>query len=224
MDLIRLLLGAKADLHHVNARTWTSLYYLWDPERPYHPTTSEILGLCNDENYDFWNFRDLAGWAPFHRVAAFGHAVHIKELFNMKAIKRNDKPETVAGWSPIQCAARFGNLSTFEYLVKETMAPFETFGDLQDENGWTLLHLAAASGSDEMIKVLLLYGLNPDARSDESTLCLPEELDNRVLTPRQIAEHYGYAKQYDNALRAAENWDCTKADEANGYEILKEHG
>ncbi|KAF8854702.1 ankyrin [Acephala macrosclerotiorum] len=222
VDLIRLLLRAKADLHHVNTRTWTSLYYLWDPERPHHSTTSEILGLCNDEHYEFWNFRDLAGWAPINRVAAFGHAVHIKKLFNMKVIKRDAKPLTVAGWSPVQCAVRFGNLSTFEYLVKETLARFDTFVDLEDKNGWSLLHLAAASGSEELITDLLLYGLSPDALSDRSTLCLPEELDNRALTPRQIAEHYGHVKQYDNALRAAGNWGHKNPNEVNGNNLLRE--
>jgi hypothetical protein len=54
-----------------------------------------------------------------------------------------------------------------------------------------LLHLAAASGSEEMLTFLLSIGLDPTALSDRATLLLPEELGDKALTPRTIAEHYG---------------------------------
>jgi ankyrin repeat protein len=72
-----------------------------------------------------------------------------------------------------------------------------------DKRGWNLLHLAAASGSEEMISHLLSLGLDPRALSDPATFMLPEELDNKSLTPRKIAEHYRHGKIYDDTLRAA---------------------
>lgn len=200
-DIIRLLISAKADLEYMNKRAWTSLYYLWDPTVPYHNTTAEILEICTLHQVDSWQLRDVAGWTPLHRAAAFGQEADIKKIFNLGVIDRTANPLTVVNWSPIQCAARFGNLSTFEYLSQNYYTP-----DLQrifDKRGWNLLHLAAASGSKGMISHLLSLGLDPRALSDPATFMLPEELDNKSLTPRTIAEHYRHGEMYDHALRAA---------------------
>ena len=133
-------------------------------------------------------------------------------------------PLTILGWSPIQCAARFGNLSTFKYLVEETRIPVDRLVGMQDKRGWTLLHLAAASGSEEMVTFLLSIGLNPTALSDRATLLLPEELGDKALTPRTIAEHYGFVQGYDNALRATGYLGSTKTDRGIGEEVLIEPG
>jgi ankyrin repeat protein len=224
-DMIRLLYSAHADLDHVNTRTWTSIYYLWDPEIPNHSTTSEILEFCATHQFDGWNFRDRAGWAPIHRVAAFGQAEHIRKLFNMGVVDRYATPPlTILGWSPIQCAARLGNLSTFKYLVEETRTPVDRLVEMQDKRGWTLLHLAAASGSEEMFTFLLSIGLDPTALSDRATLLLPEELGDKALTPRTVADHYGFVQEYDNALRATGYLCPTKTDQGIGEEVLIEPG
>lgn len=34
IDIIRQLIAAESDIDYVNQRGWTSLNYLWDPERP----------------------------------------------------------------------------------------------------------------------------------------------------------------------------------------------
>ena len=81
--------------------------------------------------------------------------------------------------------------------------------EMQDKRGWTLLHLAAASGSEELIAFLLSIGLDPTALSDRATLLLPEELDDKALTPRTIAEHYGFVQEYDKALRVTGHLDTT---------------
>ncbi|KAH8780492.1 ankyrin repeat-containing domain protein [Hyaloscypha finlandica] len=215
-DMIRLLFTAKADLDHVNHRTWTSLHYLWDPDIPNHSTTSEILDICTTHQFDRWNSKDRAGWAPIHRVAAYGKADHIKKLFNMGVVDRHAVPLTVAGWSPLQCAVRFGNLSTFKYLVEETRTFVNSLVEMQDKRGWTLLHLAAASGSQELITFLLSTGLDPTALSDRATLLLPEELDDKALTPRTIAEHYGFIQEYDSALQVTGYLDAVSIDQTTG--------
>jgi ankyrin repeat protein len=133
-------------------------------------------------------------------------------------------PLTILGWSPIQCAARFGNLSTFKYLVEETRTPVDRLVEMQDKRGWALLHLAAASGSEEMVIFLLSTGLDPTALSDRATLLLPEELGDKALTPRTIAEHYNFIQEYDNALRATGYLDSTKTDQGIGKEVLIETG
>jgi len=218
-DIIRLLLSAKADLNYINTRTWTNLYYIWDPEFPNHATTTEILDICATLQFDGWQFSDMVGWTPFHRAASFGKAAHIKKLFNLGVIDRHTMPLTVCNWCPIMCAARFSNLSTFQYLTEDIPNPI--LRQLRDKRGWSLLHLAAESGSEEMLVFLMNLGLDLTARSDPTALMVPEELDYKYLTPRTIAVHYGHEVAFDNALRSANLSDQQKKVlEANDEELI----
>jgi len=225
-DIIRLLLHAKGDLEYVNRRAWTSIYYIWDPDPEISAHSSaviaQILDICAAHHFDCWNFRDIAGWAPLHRAAAFGHEADIRKLFNLGFINRRATPLTAANWSPIQCAARFGNLSTFKYLSKDYCTP--NLQQMFDRRGWSLLHLAAASDSEEMISHLLSLGLDPRATSDPAYFMLPEELEFKSLTPRTIADHYQHGEIYDRAMRAAGLSDHTsnmERSEANEEKLIE---
>ncbi|KAF4632133.1 hypothetical protein G7Y89_g5994 [Cudoniella acicularis] len=206
--IIRLLLSHKADIEYVNNRTWTSITYLWDPVRPNHTKTTEILEICAVAEFDSWNYSDAAGWTPFHRAAAFGDAAHLEKLSNLEVIDRRNMPLTLCKWTPIQTAARFGNISTFEYLSRDV--PTSTLRRMRDRRGWSLLHLAAESGSEKMLCCLLSLGLVPNATSVPTTYMVPEEMDDQSLTPRMIAEYYGHNSIYDSALMAAEVSDCVE--------------
>lgn len=201
IPIIRLLLFAGADLYHLNSRAWTCLYYLWDPD-PHlqHPSvTCQILAICSGQGFMGWEFRDSRGWALIHRAAAFGHPDHIKKLFNMRVISREVIPVTFTNWSPIQCAAAHGNLPTFEYLVEKYDTSPSELREMRDNRGWNLVHLAAASGSEEMIVYLVSLGVDPSAESDPADLWMIPELMYKSLTPREIADAYGYGQEYDDA-------------------------
>lgn len=218
--LVRLLLEAKADLYHLNSRAWTTLYYLWDSEPciNHHSTTCEILAICSEKDYTDWDFRDALGWAPIHRAAAFGHPDDIRMLFNMRAVSRDVIPMNVTQWSPIQCAARHGNIPAFECLAEEYGTPRFELLKMRDNRGWSLLHLAAAGGSEEMIVYLLSLGMDPTAETDAASILLKKELKYKRSTPRKVAEAYGFVQQFDDALQCF----ASKRSTGEFYEYAKE--
>lgn len=197
--IIRLLLAARADLEYVNSRAWTSLSYLWDPDLPNHTSTLEILDICSANRFSSWDYSDTVGWGPIHRAAAFGLGFHVKKLIDLGASA--DRETVFGNWISLQCAARYGNMSTFTFLAEHIPVPILL--TLKDSRGWTLLHLAAASGSAKMMAFLVEIGLDPMALSDPASVLVPEELEYKELTPRNIAEYYGYGMIYDDAVRAA---------------------
>jgi ankyrin repeat protein len=203
-DIIRALLKAKrgaGDLNYVNSRTWTCLSYAWDPNFCHSDNViSLILDICAGEAFDGWELGDMTGWTPYHRGTAFGKAEHIKKLQNLNVVSKYDYPVTIVNWSPIQSAVRHGNNSTFKFLTqdKHTLELLH----LVDTRGWNLLHLATASGSEELVSYLLSLGFDPNSLTDRSSLGA-YDLQNRNLTPRMIADHYGHSTAYDHALRSA---------------------
>jgi ankyrin repeat protein len=199
LDIIRLLLSAKADLDYINSRPWTAVYYLWDPTPRNYATTASILNLCVNEGYSSWYITDYAGWTPLHRAAAYGNDNDLRKLFNLGVYDRKAIPRAQFNWLPIHCAARYGNVSTFLYLANETLLP--PANELLDTRGWSFLHLAAASGSHEMIALLFELGFDPLTLTDYDSFTLPDELLNKELTAQTIAEHYGHADVYIKALK-----------------------
>ena len=92
-------------------------------------------------------------------------------------------------------------MSTFSFLAEDI--PIPILLTLKDSRGWTLLHLAAASGSDKMITFLVEIGAEPTTLSYPASVLVPEEMEYKELTPRTIAEYYGHGQLYDDALRTA---------------------
>lgn len=140
------------------------------------------------------------GWTAIHRAAAFGKGHHIRKLHSLGIVQLNGHT-LYTHWLPIQCAARYGNVSTFTVLME--LLPLKLLLDLKDSRGWTLLHLAAQSGSSELINRLLKLGADPEAVSDPASMLVPRDLENIWLTPRMIAEYCAHGHAYDDALRKA---------------------
>ena len=200
--MIRLLLAAGADLEYVNGRTWTSLSYLWDPEMPYHSGTMEILDICFSNEFNGWRNADRTGWAPIHRAAAFGAGPHIHKLCILGATI--DQETHFNHWNPLQCAARYGNMSTFISIASQSpLLAARTVLNQVDTRGWGLLHLAAASGNEQMMALVVNMGADPKASSDPSSVLLPNALANKKLTPDMIADYYGHGQIYAQAVKAA---------------------
>ena len=200
-DIVRQLLTAKADLEYVNRRGWSPIPYLWDPMGS-NPRTIELLDICAEKSFDLWESQDLLGWTPLHRAAAFGHDKDIKKLTSVMNGRASwDMVTLDLKWRPLHCAVRYGNVSTFNVLVKDITA-CDWLG-LVDLRGWTLLHLAAQSGSEEMMFKLFEAGAVPSILSNASGISVPEGLDNRELTPQMIAQQCGYQDIYEKAREAA---------------------
>jgi len=103
-------------------------------------------------------------------------------------------------WRPLHCAIVYGNMSTLNELVKD-VRPRDWLG-LVDLRGWTPLHLAAQSGSEEMMFKLFDAGADPSILSDASGISVPEGLEHQELTPLMIAKQCGYQDVYEKAREA----------------------
>ena len=57
--------------------------------------------------------------------------------------------------------------------------------------GWTLLHEAAGIGNSEILDLVLQYGANPHAVSLKIADAVPCGLENKAVTPGDVAKHEG---------------------------------
>jgi ankyrin repeat protein len=177
---------------------WTSAGYLYDQELC-NRHTIELLDICACEEFDQWNSLDAVGWTVLHKAAAFGRAKDIKRLMNLGASTQVHNYNM--RWQPIHCAVFHGNENTFDILADAI--PAKHLAQLTDAQGWTLLHLAAEHGSEAMMTNLLKRGLDSLFMSNQSSLRVPAGLENREITPRDIARACGHEQAFDRALRAA---------------------
>jgi ankyrin repeat protein len=131
-----------------------------------------------------------------HRASAYSRDKDIRRLIHLGASpKIRTSP---LGWLPISCSVICGNQATFEALVDQ-FHPGE-LRTLFDSRGWTLLHLAAESGSSAIIMKLLKLGLDPSKISSAASEAMAKELQLLELTPGDIAEFHQNGEVYGWAL------------------------
>jgi ankyrin repeat protein len=159
----------------------------------------EYLELLSSATFSEFDIQDIDGWSAMHRAAAFGTGEDIAAL-----VKRGSSVSllTWMNWMPIRCAVRFENIDTFLELVKYLQP---SFVEEKDVRGWTLLHEAASMGSSSMLQLILQYGADPHATSIATSYIIPEGLENRRLTPADVARNKGEDayKIYIEALNKA---------------------
>eukprot|EP00752_Nemacystus_decipiens_P011529 g10237.t1 len=98
------------------------------------------------------NMQDAEGCTPVFLAAQEGHEEVVVDLLRNGAspdLSRED------GWAPLHAAARFGHAATAAALLAEGRADFEA---ITADHGSTALHVAAISGFDEVLTVLLDVG------------------------------------------------------------------
>ena len=89
----------------------------------------------------------------------------------------------------LKSAVEGGNLDE----VKAQMALYGSAGNMRDDNGKTLLHLATEYGHADMVEYLLTKGINPDST------------DRIGDTPLQIAAYKGYPGITEQLINAGAN-------------------
>jgi ankyrin repeat protein len=195
--IVRTLLANGADLEYKNARTWTSLSFLWDPERPplEDRNIAEILDICNSNKFSAWSDPDFIGWTPAHRAAAYGSGNDIRNLRYKGADLHACTTE--CRWPPVTIAIWRGNESTFDEFVKDVP------NDLRDTRGWTMLHFAAQNGSRHILEALLNRGVDRDALTVPTDVWIMEGLDleGRKLKAQTIARAYGHGDVWDRVVQ-----------------------
>ena len=157
--IIRLLLDAGAELEYRNSRTWTALSFLWEPTRPAHPSTTEIIELCMTQGFSAWDDTDSMGWSPAHRAAAYGRGEDIRNLEFKGANLHGYTTDFL--WGPMTCAVWYSNESTFDAFMD--LFEVDEIVGICDSRGWTLLHMAARKGCEHILRRLLLIGADRGA-------------------------------------------------------------
>ena len=140
---------------------------------------------------------DKEGWTALHRVAAYATPSEVMRLIELGA-----DPEQVAlplRWSAVHHAVFYGNYATFRVLFQY----YEDIASMTDERGWTLLHIAASAGHDDIVRHLLRLGADPIARSKPFGSHMPEILYQRKCTPQEVAaaQSFERERQYLDSLR-----------------------
>ena len=196
--IVRLLLKAKADLEYRNLRTWTAVYFLWDPDPNHiHPdVVGEILEICMAHDFSGWNEPDPDGWTPSHRAAAYGSFEDIQNLHCKGANLRCGTTDLL--WNPMACAVWFGNDSTFDAFIE--LFSVDEILEIKDGRGWTLLHMAAKYGYKHMLRILLDLGADTGVLTFGTDRWVAQTLHFRRLTAETIAREYGHGAVWDDLM------------------------
>lgn len=201
IDIVRLFIEKGARVDHISAKGWTPAFNLFGYEWIHKTKGScvEYLQLLSAATFSEFDIQDVDGWSVMHRAAAYGSA---DDIAGLVSIGCSVMLLTNMKWMPIRCAVRFQNSGTFQELVKYLQP---SFVDEQDLRGWTLLHEAASLGSSKMLDLILKHGADPAVVSFPTAHMVPDGLENRRLTPGDVARHEGedHYRNYLEALNSA---------------------
>jgi ankyrin repeat protein len=192
-----LLLRYGANLDHIGTMSWTPLFYCWPWVKASQvPMSNFISAMAQSDDMEV-DVTDKWGWAVIHRAAAFGTGEDVEVLISLGAsIHAYTLP---LRWDAIVYAVEYGNFDTFSVLVRHLDSINIT--KAIDERGWTLLHIAASAGHDQIVRHILSLGADPYALSKPFMSHMPEFLFHRRCTPEDVAKAQS-AERRDRYLQA----------------------
>ncbi|PVH76188.1 ankyrin [Cadophora sp. DSE1049] len=213
MDIARFLHSRGADIDSTNANGWTPLFYLFGsigtPQREVgsslriminRPPIAEYMQFLSSTSLQDINAQDSSGWTSLHRAAIHGQGSDILEFIRVHA---SLSPRTkLLQWSPIFMAVHSSNVSTFQVLADHQPGYFNE----TDIQGWTLLHVAAKRGYQEILARLLKDGADVHALSDARATKVPDKLRGRSVTPLDVARASG-SRAFKTFLEVLMEWD-----------------
>ena len=115
-------------------RTLVSLSYLWDPVRPAHPSTDQIIDIRMAQGFSTWNNTDTRGWSAVNRAAAYGQGNEIRNLECKRANLRSYTTDHSLGL--MTCALWNSNESALDACMD--LLQVEEIVDIKHSRGWTL--------------------------------------------------------------------------------------
>lgn len=209
LDLVRFLLNQGAKQDHINRLGWDTMFFCWPQLVHGEQCMVDFLNLLAEDSYQDLDVADTEGWTVLHRVAAYGYPSEVIQLIQLGADP--DKVALPLCWNAIHHAVFYGNYATFNTLI-----PFYGTNavSMTDERGWTLLHIGASAGHDEIVRHLLRLGADPLTKSKPFMSHMPESLFKRACTPQEVAAAQSAERemQYLDALDdfevATEFWEA----------------
>ena len=190
-ETARLLICNGADAENISLYGTTPLFHLFQPnQEPTMTSAAELIEMLTPHSLSGINTQSCEGWTPLHRAAAYGTGQDVENLVkrgaNLTLRTSNEQ------WMPIFVAVKSNNTDAFEQLVR--YSPPSCIQDA-DVRGWTMLHIAAALGSSELIARLISLGVDPHARSypssEWSNGLVPGNMHSMQLTPADVAKFTG---------------------------------
>jgi ankyrin repeat protein len=203
LEATRLLLDRQASQDHINMRGWNTVFFCWSRLRNDEPCMLGFLNLLTaDEQLDL-DIQDERQWSVLDRVAAVGTVEELERLIELSA--NPHKEAMPLRWTAIHHAVFYGNFKTFNALLRR----HEKAVHLTDERGWTLLHIAASAGHQDIVRRLLELGSDEQALSAAATepellARMPAILHGRQCTPREVAEAQGLENEQEYLLTVKE--------------------
>jgi ankyrin repeat protein len=202
IDIARLLLERGSRVDHISAKGWTPAFNLFGYDYMHEkkqPSCVEYLQLLSAAGFSDWDIQDVAGWTAMHRAAFHGKSEDISALVNVGA-----SATITNNWDekPIKLALKRNNIDAFQELAKY-LPP--SFINEQDKRGWTLLHEAALTCSLEMLNLIFQYDPDPHILTFRTSFDVPNGLEQKALTPADIARHQGedHFRNFAKALSLA---------------------
>lgn len=198
--MVRLLMYHGACLHHISRKGWSLLFYLWTTETDLKPSCLEFLQiLCTADSELFTSLRsyevDDDGWVLFNRAACAGTPDELDFLIEHGAdvYFKNEYD-----WNALFDAVFGGKLGNVQKLIPY----FPDFLELRDIRGWTLLHVAAEEGHDDIVRYLLSQGADWQAKSWPSYTEVHETLRGIPCTPLEAARAWNedHARRFANIV------------------------
>jgi ankyrin repeat protein len=142
----------------------------------------QFLTLTAAESILDFDLVDNYGWSVIHYAAAYGVDEDVTKLVGLGASLIT--AALPLGWNAIFHAVFYGNVGTFLVLLQhyDPMIIHAT-----DARGWTLLHIAASAGHDQIVRHLLTVGADPYCLTSPFMSHMPESLFNKRCTPEEVA-------------------------------------
>jgi ankyrin repeat protein len=183
-DLARLCFSNKVDANFTGCDGMTAPMFLYSTGRKSEAQT-EFLEIMACNSFTEINRQDPCGWTVLHRAAAFGTREDIKALLALNLATHIGTYHLE--WTALFCAVCHNNRDTMEELWSAYGNPHQ----MTDLRGWNLLHVAAGAGNFEVVDYLIQHGVSLDATSNATSRCVPPGLEDRRLTPSDVARVYG---------------------------------
>ena len=141
----------------------------WNTAEFFSAAPVEAVAACLDSGADPMAREAYSGRTPLHMAAMASTSPEVIELLLAAGAQVNARSRS-GGETPLEAALRSEarrDAAVIEALLAAGADPNET-----DINDWTPLHQAASMGEEDLIKALIRYGADLDARNGGGTLHL----------------------------------------------------